>query len=307
MQPSLRTHLSSNEINIDLRRILDFIAQSCKYITNEIKKSNRQLAGTKNLYGEEQLALDVLADKILLERLKQEKSFSIRDFVSEEQDNVITLDTSNGRFSVTVDPLDGSSLVDVNLSIGTIIGVHEGPIMAKKSGYDTMVAAMYIVYGPLTSLVYTAKKGTHEFVLDTAGNFVLTKENIKIKDKGSIYSIGGLRGDWLPWHKNYIEDLENQGYKLRYSGGFVPDINQLLLKGGGLFTYPATKKDKNGKLRLLFELQPMALLMEQAGGKAIDGVKNILDIIPKDLNQRSSVYIGSKNEVDLVKSYFKQE
>jgi fructose-1,6-bisphosphatase I len=303
MQPSLRTHLSSNDINIDLRRILDFIAQSCKYIANEIQKSNRQLAGTVNPSGEQQLALDVIADQMLLERLKKEKSFSIRDFVSEEQDQVITLDTSYGRFSVTVDPLDGSSLVDVNLSIGTIIGVHEGPIMEKKKGYDTMVAAMYIVYGPLTSLVYTAKKGTHEFVLDTAGNFVLTKENITMKEKGSIYSIGALRGDWLPEHKSYIEELENQRYKLRYSGGFVPDINQLLLKGGGLFTYPSTKKDKNGKLRLLFELQPMALLIEQAGGLATDGKRNILDIIPSDLNQRSAVYIGSKNEVELVKQY----
>jgi len=302
----LRTYLSTHDVEIDLRRILDFIAQSSKYISVEIKKENRSFAGTENLSGDKQLALDVLADRILLENLQYETSFKIRNFVSEEQDNIINLNTDKGEYSVSVDPLDGSSLVEPNLSIGTIVGIHRGDIMNQQSGYKSLVAAMYILYGPLTTLVYTAKQGTHEFILDAAGNFVLSKENITMGNKGRIYSPGGQRSKWLPEHSRFIEDLEQSGYKLRYSGGFVPDLNQLLIKGGGIFSYPRLKDAENGKLRLLFELQPMALIIEQAGGAATDGKNNILDIIPEDLNHRSPVYIGSKQEVERVKQYLKQ-
>jgi fructose-1,6-bisphosphatase I len=299
MQPSLRTHLSSNDIDIDLRRILDFIAQSCIYISLEIKKLMRGKAGTINVYNEEQCALDVWADKLLLDRLSKEKSFGILDFVSEEADKICTINTKGGRYSVSVDPLDGSSLVDVNLAIGTIISVHDGPIMSHRCGRDTLVAAMYVLYGPLTSLVYCAGHGSHEFILDGAGNFILSNENIKMKEKGNIYSAGGIRSDWDDSHRNYIEKLEEYRYKLRYTGAFVGDINQLLLKGGGVYSYSSTKDDPNGKLRLHFELQPMAYIIEHAGGAATDGNKNILDIIPNSLEQRCPIYIGSKYEVGL--------
>lgn len=299
----LRTHLSSTGVEHDLRRVIDFLAQACKYVHEEIIKSNRKLAGTCNTSGEQQLALDVAADKILLEMLRYEQSFEIRDFVSEERDELIHLSHQGGRYSVAIDPLDGSSLVDTNLSIGTIVGIHDGDILSGRSGYESMAAAMYVLYGPLTTLVYTARQGTHEFVQDPAGNFVLSTPSVKMHDYGKIYSPGGLKKDWLPEHRKYVEELEEQGYKLRYSGGFVPDINQLLMKRGGVFHYPALEGHPNGKLRLMFELQPMALILEEAGGAATDGIRPILSIVPEAQDQRSPIYIGSRQEVALAKRY----
>jgi fructose-1,6-bisphosphatase I len=152
-------------------------------------------------------------------------------------------------------------------------------------------------------MVYSAGKGTHEFVLNREGEYVLSQENIRLKDKGEIYSMGGLRRDWTAAHLRFVEFLEADGYKLRYSGGFVPDINQVLIKNGGVFTYPALKKSPKGKLRLLFELQPMAFLIEQAGGSATDGKTNILDISVEDIGQRSAIYIGSRFEVAKAKAF----
>jgi fructose-1,6-bisphosphatase I len=170
-------------------------------------------------------------------------------------------------------------------------------------GRQTMVAALYITYGPLITMVYSAGKGAHEFVLNREGEYVLSQEDIRFKEKGDIYSPGGLRKDWTPEHLRFVEFLEKQGYKLRYSGGFVPDINQILIKNGGIFTYPALKKSPAGKLRLLFELQPMAFLIEQAGGIATDGKTNILEISVEDIGQRSPIYIGSRFEVEKAKGF----
>jgi fructose-1,6-bisphosphatase I len=152
-------------------------------------------------------------------------------------------------------------------------------------------------------MVYSAGKGSHEFVLNREGEYVLSEQNIKLKDKGSIYSLGGLRKDWTPEHLKYVEALEAEGYKLRYSGGFVPDINQVLIKKGGVFTYPALKDVPRGKLRLIFELQPMAFIIEQAGGKATNGKEDILKIKPENLDHRSPIYIGSLYEVEKAKEY----
>jgi fructose-1,6-bisphosphatase I len=162
---------------------------------------------------------------------------------------------------------------------------------------------MYITYGPLITMVYSAGKGTHEFVLNREGEYALSEEDIHLKESGDIYSLGGLRRDWTPEHLKYVEFLETEGYKLRYSGGFVPDINQILIKRGGIFTYPALKKSPRGKLRLLFELQPMAFIIEQAGGKATDGKEDILSIRVEDLNQRSAIYIGSRFEVEKAREF----
>jgi fructose-1,6-bisphosphatase I len=150
-------------------------------------------------------------------------------------------------------------------------------------------------------MIYSAGKGAHEFVLDREGEYVLSQENIRMKEKGSIFSPGGLRRDWISEHCKFIEQLEKDGYKLRYSGGFVPDINQILIKKGGIFTYPALKKSPQGKLRLLFELQPMAFIIEQAGGLATDGNQDILSLKVENVNQVSPIYIGSVMEVQMAK------
>ncbi len=299
----LRTHLSSNDIEHELRRVLDFLAQTSKYISRDVRIPNIKKAGTTNTYGEEQLELDVQTDFKFMGYLSQERSFGIQEFASEEQNQVKKLHTNNGRYSVTSDPLDGSSLVDVNLSIGTIFGIHEGPILSGKPARETMAAAMFMLYGPQTTLIYSGGKGTHQFVLDRAGNWVLKEEDIQMQGRGKIYSPGGNRRDWMEGHKKYIEDLEEEGYKLRYEGSLVGDVHQILLKKGGVFSYPALKGRPEGKLRLLFELQPMAYLMENAGGGATDGLENILDKVPNRLDERSPIYIGSGHEVEAAKEY----
>jgi fructose-1,6-bisphosphatase I len=284
-------------VETELRRLIWQIAVTGKYISAKIHESNRKLAGLQNMYGEEQLSLDRSADEIL----KNQLQFSgfVREYASEEQAEVIKIGKGHEKYFITADPLDGSSLVDSNLSIGTIIGIHQEAVFGE--GRKTMVAALYITYGPLITMVYSAGKGTHEFVLNREGEYVLSHENITLKERGSIYSLGGLRKEWTPEHLRYVEYLEAEGYKLRYSGGFVPDINQVLIKHGGVFTYPALRQEPKGKLRLLFELQPMAFIIEQAGGCASNGVMDILALKVEALEQRCPIYIGSRFEVEKAK------
>lgn len=299
----LRRQMWMEGVEEDLRRLIWQIGVTGKYISAKIHESNRKLAGFKNLYGEDQLSLDRSSDEIL----KNQLQFSgfVREYASEEQDAVVLIGKGREKYYVTADPLDGSSLVDTNLSIGTIIGIHKESVFTR--GKDSLVAALYITYGPLITMVYSAGKGTHEFVLNREGEYVLSQENIKIRERGSIYSPGGLRKDCTEAHLRYLEYLEAEGYKLRYSGGFVPDINQILIKGGGIFTYPALKKSPRGKLRLLFELQPMAFIMEQAGGVATDGGEEILSLKVEDLEQRCPIYIGSRFEVNKAMEFLSQK
>lgn len=295
----LRRHMWMSGIEVELRRLIWQIAVVGKYISAKIHEANRKLAGFKNIYGEEQLSLDRSADEIL----KNQLQFSgfVREYASEEQEQIIQIGKGHEKYIVTADPLDGSSLVDTNLAIGTIIGIHKESVF--DTGKNTMVAALYITYGPLITMVYSAGFGSHEFVLNREGEYVLSQNNIKLKEKGSIFSPGGLRNEWTPEHLKFIEALEQDGYKLRYSGGFVPDINQVLIKKGGLFTYPALQKAPQGKLRLLFELQPMAFIMEQAGGRATDGKEDILSLKVQNVDQRSPIYIGSTTEVQMVQQF----
>lgn len=295
----LRRHMWKAGVEIELRRLIWQIAVMGKYISAKIHESNRKLAGFKNIFGEEQLSLDRSADEILKNHL--EDSGFVREYASEERDAVIQIGQGGEKYFITADPLDGSSLVDTNLAIGTIIGIHKEPILTE--GRKTLVAAMYIMYGPLITMVYAAGKGAHEFVLNREGEYVLSEDNIQLKERGDIYSLGGLRTEWTPGHLKFVEYLENEGYKLRYSGGFVPDFNQVLIKRGGIFTYPALKKNPRGKLRLLFELQPMAFIIEQAGGMATDGTQDILSLKVENLNQRCPVYIGSRFEVEKAKEF----
>lgn len=277
-----------------LREILLTFAECAVEITKLLQKANRQKTGTTNASGEQQLALDIQADQLFF-TMFQEKN-CIKEYASEERDTVVPIN-SDAEYSVTLDPLDGSSLLDVNLSVGTILGIWKGTVM-----HSTLVAAAYIVYGPTTILVFSAGDGVHESIL-YEGRWNILQENILLKEKGSIYSIGGLRKDWSLVHATFIAALEDAGYKLRYSGGLVPDVHQIFLKGGGIFTYPALAKAPEGKLRLLFELCPFAFLAEQVGGLATNGNQRLLDVPRTTLHQRSPIYIGSKTEIALAKNY----
>lgn len=296
----LRKFLYDEGIDPDLRRLIHTVSVASKYISSLLNAANRKMAGTRNASAEDQLEVDKQADIILQEMITALDY--VGEYASEEQEKVIDANKS-GKFSVSVDPLDGSSLIDVNLAVGTIVGIHPCEKLIDSGRH--MLAALYILYGPLTTMVFTTGNGVHEFVLSPEGEFVLSQKNIRMKQKGSIYSPGGLRSDWTEEHTRYIDDLVHTDYKLRYSGGLVPDFNQLIMKGGGLFSYPALKDKPEGKLRLLFELYPLAFLCEQAGGLATNGYENILDLKLEKIHQKAPIYIGSQSEVEKAKEYIK--
>ena len=300
----------------------EVIPAAIKKIKTAIENQAGEFAGSKNVYDEHQLALGLQANKIILDELK--KSGLVSFAASEEMEEpAILRQAQNDMFAVVFDPLDGSSLVDVNFAVGSIFGLYKGGNPVGKTG-DDQVAACYAVYGPHTTLVLTVKKGTHEFRLNcerTArarrptehlalpvggrpslkkedGHFYLTKENLKIAPDAKHFAPGNLRAaaereEYLKLTNEWIK----KGLTLRYSGGMVPDINHIILKGNGIFTYPGYSKAPQGKLRLLFECNPMALLVEQADGAATDSKTRILSEKIEELHQRTPIYIGSKNEV----------
>lgn len=266
-------------------------------IRDAIARQRGELAGSENIYGEKQLALDVQANKIILDELKN--SQLVHAVASEEMEGSIIFKTG-ADFSVAFDPLDGSSLVDVNFAVGSIFSVYGEESFVGKTG-DDQIAAGFAVYGPHTTFVFTVKNGVHEFRLADDGEFHLTKENLRIAEEAKHFAPGNLRAasereDYL----KLMNDWVKASLTLRYSGGMVPDINHILLKGNGVFTYPGYSKAPEGKLRLLFECNPMALLIEQAGGAARDGKDRILAKKINELHQRTPIYIGSKKEVERV-------
>ena len=257
--------------------------------------SARGAADTKNVYGETQMALDKRADEILIAALKESKLVSW--IATEEQPDIIEVKGAVNPFGITIDPLDGSSLIDVNLAVGTIVGIYSGSVLEPG---NTMLGALYILYGPLTTLTYTTGSGVHDFVMAEDGNFTLMQENLTIPE-GKLYAPGALRKDYLPYHKKFIEQLESEGYKLRFSGSFVADVHQILHKGG-IFTYPAFVGKENGKLRLLFEGTPLGKLVTEAGGAVSNGTINMLDVKPTAVSDRTPIYIGGRKEIALIES-----
>jgi len=302
-QIDLRRHLRENYVEENLVHLISEIAEASKYIIHSISTGDLGVAGTSNLYGEQQLALDVLADRILRKRL--DHSRVVANMMSEEMDEIIPVSPDcGGKYSVAFDPLDGSSLVDVNLAVGTIVSIFQGCDLLQPG--RKQVAALYILYGPRTTLVYSVGKGVHEFGMNMLREYTLLQEDIKIKPQGNLYSPGGQRNLYTPGVETFTRKLEQRGVKLRYSGGFVPDINQILLKGEGIFFYPHLQDKPKGKLRVLFELSPMAFLIEQAGGAASDGRQPILDLQPEQIHERSPVFIGCKKDVAMAEELIRE-
>jgi len=269
---------------------------------NEIKKgfllscAHPPGCGSQNIYGEDQKPLDKHADEIFIKALTDSKL--VRYISTEEQDKIIEVKGAHNEFGVVIDPLDGSSLIDVNLCVGSIIGIFPGIVLDKGSN---MVAALYMLYGPLTLLTFTTGKGVHEFIQDETGEFVLRHRDIKIPD-GKIHSPGALRRDYLHPHAQWINYLENEGYKLRFSGCFVADVHQILHKGG-VFTYPGYKGKESGKLRLLFEANPMGMIIHEAGGATSNGHSDYRESVPNSIDQVTPIYIGGKKEIDKIEKY----
>ena len=272
-----------------MQEIIKAIEEASIEIKELIETGDTGKSDQENSTGDTQLKLDIASDEIIERIFKQ--IANVKAIVSEEQENIIDLNP-NGEYLIAYDPLDGSSLVDVNLSVGSIYGIYKNEFNAKN-----IVASVYVVFGPRVEMVvaiddvkmYRLKHGKFEFI-----------QNIVLKQKGNLKAPGSTQSCWAPHHKKMVDDIFNDGYRLRYSGGMVPDLHQILLKGGGLFSYPGTSDKPKGKLRQLFEVFPFALTYEKAGGGAVDGFKRVLEVETTHIHDTTPCFFGSNSEIKRV-------
>lgn len=306
----------------ELTRLLSSIKLACKVVNHKVNQAGLVdilgKFGTENIQGEEQQKLDVFANEVFIKTLSQREV--VCGIASEENDDFIQLDScmnsENSKYVVLIDPLDGSSNIDVNVSVGTIFSIYrritpEGtPVQPEDflQPGNKQVAAGYVVYGSSTMLIYTTGNGVNGFTLNPSiGTFYLSHPNMKIPEDGKIYSINEGNYALFPQGvKDYIkycqEEAEGRPYTSRYIGSLCADFHRNMIKGG-IYIYPSGTKSPNGKLRLLYECNPMAFLAEQAGGKASNGFQRIMDIQPTELHQRVPFFCGSKKMVEKAESF----
>ena len=311
---SLDEHIIRSQRNLpyasgELSSLLRDIGLASKIVSREVNKAGlvdiSGRADVENQSGDDVQKLDVLANDLLISCLRN--SGECCGIASEEEESFKTIETHKfSKYVVLFDPLDGSSNIDVNVSIGTIFAIYRRKTFdGECTKYDFLqkgmkqVAAGYVLYGSSTMLVYTTGRGVNGFTLDPSiGEFCLSHPNIKIPKNGKIYSVN--QGNYNKYPRGaqaYIDHCMNSGYSLRYIGSMVADVHRTLIKGG-IFFYPATTSKPEGKLRLLYECNPLAMLIEGAGGKASNGRERILDIDPHELHQRTPVFLGSPEMVD---------
>jgi len=315
-------------INADLRLLIETVARACKAISHAVTKGsiagNLGSAGTDNVQGEVQKKLDVLSNEILLEA--NEWGGNLAALASEEMEDPHPIPTHypKGEYLLLFDPLDGSSNIDVNVSVGTIFSVLRCP-KTDTGGFcepdekaflqpgTLQVAAGFAVYGPTTMLVLTVGDGTHAFTLDREmGSFILTRPDIRIPGDTQEFAINmsNMR-HWEPPVKRYIDEclagktgVREKDFNMRWIASMVADVYRILTRGG-VFMYPSDARNKSGRLRLMYEANPMSFIVEQAGGAATDGRTRLLEVEPEGLHQRIAVILGSKNEVDRITAYHK--
>lgn len=293
---SLNEHLlTKGNISDALRHLILDIARAAKYIQFALRTTQAGLSGTRNTFGEEQLKLDVVSDDIIRRHLCQSRL--VASFASEEQKDIIELD-SKAPFSVVYDPLDGSSLVEANFAIGSIFGMYGGAELIGRTPRE-QVAALYVIYGPRTILVYSTGNSVHEFLLDDVGEFILIREFLGIADVAKTYSPGNLRAiHENDGYKKLMQTWLDEELTLRYSGCMAADVHHIISKGQGVFSNVGGSSYPEGKLRLAFECGPFAYIVEHAGGAASDGKTSILDKKITGIDQRTPILIGSKKEVE---------
>lgn len=313
-----------NTIPSELRLLIEVVSRACKTISHAVSKGALGdvlgAASTENVQGEIQKKLDIISNEILLQA--NEWGGHLAAMASEEMESFHPIPNRypKGEYLLLFDPLDGSSNIDVNVSIGTIFSVLKAPEgMLEPSEADFLqagtkqVAAGYAVYGPQTVLVLTTGNGVNCFTLDREmGSWVMTQRGIQIPQETAEYAINASNArHWFPPVRRYIDELEQgktgpreKNFNMRWIASMVADVHRILNRGG-IFMYPADARDpdKPGKLRLMYEANPMSFIVEQAGGAASDGQRRILDIQPTGLHQRVAVFLGSKNEVERVTSY----
>jgi len=301
----------------ELTQLFSDIVVAAKLVSREVNKAGLVdiigAQGSYNIQGEVQQKLDIMAHQCFVNTLKE--GGEICAIISEEAEAVVELKNNEGKYIVAIDPLDGSSNIDMNISIGTIFSIYQriSPVGEAVRQEDVLqqgskqVAAGYILYGTSTMLVYTIGHGVHGFTYDPSlGEFLLSHQAIKLAAKGEIYAVNDGYFDSFPASiKNYIQHCRDSGYTARYVGSLVADFHRNLLKGG-IYMYPSTKKAPHGKLRLMFECNALAFIAEQAGGAASDGNQRIVTIQPTELHQRVPLYIGSTNLIKSLASYLQK-
>ncbi len=304
----------------ELSSLLRGISLASKIINREVRIAGLSnilgSTGYYNVQGEEVKKLDEFANEVMIKSLNSCQSVAV---MASEENKEIIYSNPNAKYVILFDPLDGSSNIEVNITIGTIFSIYrkinEVPNIEDclQSGIK-QVAAGYVIYGSSTMLVYTTGAGVNGFTLEPSiGEYFLSHPDIKMPERANTFSIN--EGNYWSFDqslKAYLEYIKiddfnvKKPYKARYVGSLVADFHRTLLKGG-IFIYPASKKEPNGKLRLLYEANPIAFIAEQAGGLATDGSKRILEIQPKELHQRVPLFVGSKYEVELIHSYLKND
>ncbi|XP_055347506.1 fructose-1,6-bisphosphatase 1-like [Paramacrobiotus metropolitanus] len=304
----------------DLTQLLNSIIVAVKTISSSVRKAGIAklygIAGDTNVQGEEVKKLDEVANELMINMLMS--SYTTCLLVSEENEKVIEVDTEqSGKYIVCFDPLDGSSNIDCLVSIGTIFSIYRKNSPGKATVEDCLqpgrqiVAAGYAVYGSATMMVISDGNGTHGFTLDPAvGEFILSHPNMRVKERGNTFSINeGYAALWDPALTEYVHSKKfpqkGKAYGARYVGSMVADVHRTLCYGG-IFMYPATKDSPNGKLRLLYECNPIAFLIENAGGIASTGTMPVLDVQPTGIHQRTPIFLGSKLDVQEVLDLYKK-
>ena len=320
---SLQSHILQEEARYpgatgDFTWILSAISLAGKVIAAKVRRARIEDVlgehGEANTHGESQQKLDVIANNILTRCLGSRPTLAAIASEEDEEPTIIKRGVDGGKYCVVFDPLDGSSNLDVSVSVGTIFSILRndptipGAVETFCQPGSNQLAAGYILYGPSTVFVLTTGRGVDMFVLDPSiGSFVLVASGVRIPVAGKIYSVNEAnRSSFSPGVQRYLDWAHGEGYSSRYIGSMVADVHRTLLKGG-VFLYPATRRNPAGKLRLMYEGNPMAMIMEQAGGVAlatspIDGEAptRILDIQPEGIHQRTSVLLGSPSEVEHV-------
>jgi fructose-1,6-bisphosphatase I len=308
----------------ELSRIINSIRLAAKVVNYKVNKAGLVdivgAAGDQNIQGEDQQKLDVYANEVFIQTLINREI--VCGIASEENDDFITVagsdNSHNNKYVVLMDPLDGSSNIDVNVSVGTIFSVYRRvtPLGTPVQLEDFLqpgvnqVAAGYVIYGTSTMLVYTTGHGVNGFTLNPAiGTFYLSHPNMQYSEDGKIYSIN--EGNYVHFPqgvKDYIKYCQSEEgdrpYTSRYIGSLVSDFHRNMIKGG-IYLYPTSSKAPKGKLRLLYECNPMAFIAEQAGGKASDGYSRIMEILPTELHQRVPFFCGSRNMVEKAEEFMK--
>ena len=310
----------------ELTRLLNAIRLAAKVVNHEVNKAGLVDilggAGEVNIQGEDQQKLDVYANEVFMNTLIKREI--VCGIASEEEDDYVIIKGHNGKndnkYVLLMDPLDGSSNIDVNVSVGTIFSVYKRvtPLGTPVTQEDFLqkgnkqVAAGYVVYGTSTMLVYTTGKGVNGFTLNPAiGTFYLSHPKMTFPEQGGIYSINEAGYVHFPQGvKKYLKFIQSEvekgvSYKSRYIGSLVSDFHRNMIKGG-IYIYPTSTNNPKGKLRLLYECNPMAFIAEQANGKATDGYKRIMDLEPTELHQRVPFFCGSKAMVDKVREFMKE-